>query len=892
MTTWSIPRVPRNVALPALLGLTLCLGPTAGGAAGAPPAPDPSGPAAGPAPAATGGGAHALVRLSLAAPGAADFLRAHPGLDVVKVKPQVAAEIVAGAADLKLLRDSGLPLAIVQADLETFYGSRMSLEKALDYGIYHNQAEAVALLDSLHAQYPQVVSARWSLGTTHEGRSIWCCRLSDNPDVDEDEPEVLFDGMHHAREIMASEFVLMLAQDLASRYGVDEEITELLDSREIYLVPIVNPDGLAQNDWGGMWRKNRHLNYDGSYGVDLNRNYPYMWGGGGSSGIPTDETYRGPAAGSEPETQAMMALIDAHAFVTGNSFHSFGGLTLYPWGYTTDPAPDGAAFGQLGEWLVLYNGYVPGQPGAVLYPVSGGSIDWSYGDAGHAPIFAFSNEIGGDADGFWPSESRRGPLFQENLWPALCLIRAAGVYLDAEDPVVVGGDGNGRLDAGESAGLSFTIMNRGVRDGATGVVVHLACDDPYVQLGAGERSLGAVAALGSVDLAGQPVPIAVAGDCPDGRSVTVRLVVVSAEATSSATLSWAIGEPLFVFADDFESGTGGWTKDVSWGVTTAQSHSPLFSLSDSPLGDYDDGAATAAMIDAPLRPSLISFWHRYDFESGWDYGRLQVRPSGSGAWATLASYTGTQSTWRQEKVPLGGLAGQEVQVRFLVESDGSVTADGWYLDDVEILGAGTGNRAPAPPALLLPIDGKALPGPAVLTVGPASDPDGAGPVTYGFRVYSDSACVTPVATVDAVVGEEEGAAWTAPVLPPGTYWWRAYAADAEERGLLGETRSFRVDLLSAADGIGPDPRLLVLGPSGAQARLALDLPRAAAVSVRLYDLRGALVRELQAGDLPAGRRVLTWDGRDRAGRLAASGVYLVRARVEGRTLAGRVVLVR
>ncbi len=140
----------------------------------------------------------------------------------------------------------------------------------------------MAWADSLARMHPEVVSPRWSIGQSHEGRDIWCLRVSDNPTVDEDEPEILLDGLHHAREIITSEFALMFVAHLAESYGTDPVATWLVDHRELYVVPIVNPDGLMYNEQtepqgGGMWRKNRRDNGDGSRGVDLNRNYPYAW---------------------------------------------------------------------------------------------------------------------------------------------------------------------------------------------------------------------------------------------------------------------------------------------------------------------------------------------------------------------------------------------------------------------------------------------------------------------------------------------------------------------------------------------------------------------------------------------------------------------------------------
>jgi carboxypeptidase T len=837
---------------------------------------------------------HALVRLWLDEPGATSWLLDHPGLDIASLKPGVHADIVASAADQELLRTSGFRLTLVHQDLEAFYAARLAPEKSDSFGIYHNWPEAIAFVDSLRMLYPEVVSEKWSIGQSIEGRDLWCFRMSDNPDVDEDEPEVLFDAVHHAREVMSSEFVILFAQYLAQKYTAgDPEVTYLLNEREVYFVPVVNPDGFVYNNWGDMWRKNRRNNGGGCWGVDNNRNYPYQWGGSGSSGDPCDPTYRGPTAGSEPENQALMGLFNGHQFVTHNSYHTHGNLTLFPWAYTDSHTPDHSIFVHMGNQMTMYNGYVAGQPGAVLYTVSGGALDWVYGaQSEHPKCLSFSNEIGGSADGFWPEESRRGQLFQENIWPAIYLMRVADAFVAVEGPVVVGGDGNGRLDPGESAGLAFTISNQSVVAAAGNVAVTLFCDDPYLQLDEAQRSVGSMAQISSLNLASNPLPVTVAASCPVGRVVTLIAQVSHDGGSLSFPLTYVVGPESIVFNDDFEHGTSAWTLEGTWGLTSTQSHSPVTSLTDSPGGNYVDESTTAATLTGGHLASRLTYWQRYNLETDWDYGYVQVSADG-GPWSTVESYTGLASSWHQIEIPLTSWLGQSLRVRFQLVSDYSITRDGWYVDDVVLYGYGDTNQTPPPPLQLAPPPGAVVSANPVLTVANSTDPDGGGPITYGFRVYADELGTQPVAAADDLPETPGQTSWTAPTLAAGTYWWRAYAADDQARGLLGEFRSFEVqDLSDVAELIG-DLRLVALGPAAdGRARLRLDLPTAADVALDLYDARGYRVRRLQAGSLAAGSQVLTWDGRDGSGRNVASGVYFARLRVERRTLTTRVLLVR
>src|SRR5258705_319958 len=126
------------------------------------------------------------------------------------------------------------------------------------------------------------------------------------------EVHVIVDALHHAREPESMQATIWTMLALLERYGTDPLSTYLVNEREIWFVPCVNPDGYVYNEstnpgGGGLWRKNRRANAGGTTGVDLNRNYAFQWGfdNSGSSPTPTDETYRGTAAASEPEVGAL-----------------------------------------------------------------------------------------------------------------------------------------------------------------------------------------------------------------------------------------------------------------------------------------------------------------------------------------------------------------------------------------------------------------------------------------------------------------------------------------------------------------------------------------------------------------------------------------------------------
>ncbi len=840
---------------------------------------------------------HAKVQVRLSSPADQAFINSHlDRFDVIGGKPGVFVDLAASPDDLELLRTSGLDWKILDQDMET---SARYADKGSNFGIFHTYSESAAFLDSLRLLYPQVVSEKFSIGQSGQGRDIWAVRVSDNPDVDEDEPEILIDCLHHAREVMASEFGIMFAEYLAQNYGTDQEITWLLDNRELYIVPIVNPDGFVYNETtdpggGGMWRKTRRDNGDGTFGVDPNRNYPYMWAydNVGSSGDPGSEVYRGPYAGSEPEVQAMMNFIDAHHFVTGNSIHTYSNLTLYPWGYTSGPTPDDAVFDHMAAEMTRYNHYTPGQPGQILYDVNGGSFDWNYGGTtNHQPIFSFSNEIGGDSDGFWPPEDRRGPLFQENIWPNVFLMRAAGPFVAVSNPVTAANAPAKSIAPGDDGLLDLTIENQSAASSTLGGTLHLRTDDPWVQFTAAAASYGPLTPMASTTLGPDAFPFSVDPACPAGHRVDVTVTVSMPEGDLDYPLSFTVGQEPAVFSDDLEGGTGNWTLNGNWALTTADAHSPSSSLTDSPGGDYPNNSATAAILGGTWQTPRLGFWTRYGIENGWDFGYVQVSADG-GPWTTVKSYTGSQATWVHEDIDLSAYAGQDLAFRFALDTDSYVTDDGWYIDDVTLYAQTVPNLPPTTPEILVPA-GANLGLQAELTVGNSTDPEGQ-PLTYGFRVYSDPDATQLVAEADGVAEGVDMTTWTTPELTPGDYWWRAYACDATGRSLLTAVSSFTAGGASGVvlPGSGGQVLEVLDGLTGEGARLRLTQAEAGPVKVDIFDARGRLVRSLASGTMAQGEHVLFWDGKNTRGSRAASGVYFVRALAGRQVLTGRVVLVR
>ncbi|HOP06438.1 MAG TPA: M14 family zinc carboxypeptidase [candidate division Zixibacteria bacterium] len=359
----------------------------------------------------------------------ADWLKLEQlALDIAFVGPDFI-DVITDMNQLEQLREQGFRVEILHEKLSEFYRSRIETEK--DMGGYMTLSEISARADSLVMAHINICD-KFLIGQSIEGRDIYAIKISDYAKVDEDEPELLFTAAIHAREVITPLVVFNVMEYLLDNYGTDSALTYLVDNRELFFVIPVNPDGYYYNEstnpsGGGTWRKNRRDNGDGSYGVDLNRNYGYEWGydDEGSSPTTSDATYRGTGPFSEPETQIMRDFTEAREFVITLYFHSYSNLILWPWGYDYLVTPDENLFQIMGDSIAAYNGYSP-TPSHGLYTTNGASDDWGYGEQiTKNKNLALTIEVGDSDDGFWPETSRIDQLVGENLDPCLFLMRIA-----------------------------------------------------------------------------------------------------------------------------------------------------------------------------------------------------------------------------------------------------------------------------------------------------------------------------------------------------------------------------------------------------------------------------------------------------------------------------------
>ncbi|MDG4795291.1 M14 family zinc carboxypeptidase [Micromonospora sp. WMMD1082] len=284
---------------------------------------------------------------------------------------------------------------------------------------YHDYPEMIAAVNKVVADHP-TIARKISIGSSYEGRDLVAVKISDNVATDENEPEILFNAQQHAREHLTVEMALYLLDLFTDNYGSDSRITNLVNNREIWIVPSVNPDGSEYDIATGSyrsWRKNRQPNSGSSnVGTDLNRNWSYNWGCcGGSSSSTSSETYRGPSAFSAPETQALRNFVNSRVVggvqqIKANiDFHTYSQLVLWPYGYTYNNTAPGMnadqynTFATIGQQMAATNGFTP-QQSSDLYITDGSSIDWMWATHG---IWAYTFELypgSASGGGFYPPD--------------------------------------------------------------------------------------------------------------------------------------------------------------------------------------------------------------------------------------------------------------------------------------------------------------------------------------------------------------------------------------------------------------------------------------------------------------------------------------------------------
>ncbi|MEI7594253.1 MAG: M14 family zinc carboxypeptidase [Bacteroidota bacterium] len=637
--------------------------------------------------------------------------------------------------DIKKLNNLGFSVEIQIPNLSKFYVERNLKSQSLDKSIKSSSCsntttyatpshfrlgsmggfltndELNAELDSMRKYYPNLITAKAPISPTQsiEGRNIYFVKISDNPTLDENEPEMFYTGLTHAREPAGMQQLVLYMWYLLENYNSNPEIKYLVDNLELFFVPCVNPDGYVYNqttdpNGGGMHRKNTRANGTSNPGADLNRNYGYQWGYDdiGSSTDPAQDNYRGTVGFSEPETQAMKYFCENHNFLFGMDYHCYSNVLLYPWGYQAETQTnDSTLFRTYSALMTIDNGFVYGTPKqvpAIGYTANGGSFDWYYGETTTKnKIISWSPEAGEVSDGFWPASNRIELICKSNLSQNLYMARFALKYALANDL-------NPYFISNTIQYLKFDIKNYAYYSPASYTVSMESLNPSLITFGSAKTINGMSLFQQNTD----SIQVTFSPSITNGQEFSYVISIDNGSFIYRDTITKVYGQTSVAFVD-LCNNTNKWTVSSTWGTTSNIYFSSPSSITDSPNGNYTTNANKNIKLTSPVNlysasNALLTFYAKWDIEKGYDYVQLCASSNGTN-WTPLCGkhtstgtanqlvgqplYDGIQSNWVKEEIDLANFVGGNIYLRFLIKSNNStgwsiINKDGFYFDDITI----------------------------------------------------------------------------------------------------------------------------------------------------------------------------------------------------------------
>ncbi|UCG42299.1 MAG: immune inhibitor A [candidate division WOR-3 bacterium] len=543
----------------------------------------------------------------------------------ISIAGKVAGEsydLILDRADLPAVQASGLAVRVLIDDWDTYK------DEFGQFAFYCSYDSLVGIMRGWAADYPTLCRLD-SIGQTYLGRWIYAVKISDNVNVEEDEPEVLLEALHHSREWATPQAARHFCDTLLSNYATDPSFQEFVDNHQTWVVPSINVDGYDY-DYPSqrMWRANRKP-YDSEIGCDCNRNYPggvdtcrfNQWGalvrGSRSTHRPGDITFMGPYAFWADCDDATQSFFRKHTFVAHVSMHSYSELVIWPYA-TGVTAPDDAMLAGLGQGQAsrmqrLSGGNYTAEQAHELYPTAGAATDWTYGWAhsiGGFPCMSYVYEL--------------GTTFYQNL---------------------------SQVDA----------IEREAFDGAFYLFTHA---DSIVETLEGE------------------VPPPVLAPLDSSATGSFALCWSPVRQEHNHPDRWEVEElsGLDIREDDFESGTDRWDLG-GFTVSTAQAHSGTRSL----FSGSGNNISTHMLTKVPypvIAGDSLTFWAWYDLEYNYDVGVAEVSENGLEWFQLHERFTGNSSGWRRCAYPLEPWAGRSVYIRFRSMTDDNTLRTGMYIDDV------------------------------------------------------------------------------------------------------------------------------------------------------------------------------------------------------------------
>ena len=589
-----------------------------------------------------------------------------------------------------------------------------------EFGGFYTYNEMLNELDDMHSQFPEIVSPRSEIkdetysGTPHihetyEGKFLQWIKISDNPNISENEPQILYTALHHAREPASLQQLIYFMWYILENYNSNESIKQIIDNSELFFIPCVNPDGYIYNETsepsgGGMWRKNRR----DSHGVDNNRNYSFIdengnevWNTSGTSNNPNNNTYAGDGPFSESENRAVRYFVESNNFKIALNNHTYGNLLLYPYGYDyNEPTEDNDIYEFISEALVNENNY-DNIISADLYPAAGDSDDFMYGmlttenNQTREKIFAMTPEIGSS---FWPQTSTIEDICKGMLYLNLTAAKMIGNHASVNDLTE-------NFITSDVFSANFSLQRLGiVNNGNFNIQIE--------PISSNIISVSSDINISSLDI-GETIynsfQIELNTSISPGDQVLFKYVLNNGLFNEEVFVEKIYGVPILLLEDESDNYSSFWSNNSEWSNTYEEYFSPETSITDSPYSNYSNNAEEIINLINEIDLSgysyaEINFDAKWNIESGYDYVQVEISDDGGNNWIPQCGkytnigiethdyaineplYDGNQNEWVNESILLTDYIDQQISVRFKLYSDGGLRRDGFYFDNFKIKG--------------------------------------------------------------------------------------------------------------------------------------------------------------------------------------------------------------
>jgi hypothetical protein len=616
--------------------------------------------------------------------------------------------------EFQLLQANGYDPVRMPDDARDYYLELLESTRNSDNPLsqYYNIDEYISFMQNVANTYPAICQLV-QYGTSIQGRPLYALKISDSVQVNEAEPEVKLIGSIHGDETVGYDMLIRTINLMCQSYGTDPRITSIVDNTELWISPLMNPDGYELGQ-----------RYNAA-GVDLNRNFPMPTGITNPDGNPT-----------AVENLAMISFSQAHNFAIGINFHG-GALVLnYPWDYTYTLSPDNDLVIDMSLTYSMHNSPMYNSDefdqgitnGAAWYIITGSMQDWNYAFTSNIELTAEISNVKWPAastlDGYWDDNREsilsfieyaqkgiRGrvmsnatvPLaatievgsegkvihtdptqgdYQRVLMPGTYTVTAkAEGHLHQSVELVVPATGNVThdfwLEAAQQVDFTGVVRDmEGYPIASASVLINTSSPATTVTNADGSFSFA--------DIYEGNYQLQI--NAPGYAMYTSEIQLRAGDLGTHAVI--VLGEGLF--SDDFEADLSAWITTGSWGRSEVDGS---WVLTDSPSGNYSSNQNRAVRLSSPIslvgvqNPSL-SFRAKWDLEAGYDFVYVEGSSDGSN-WIEIGSFTGSQDTWANQVFTLSAFAGSPFHLRFRLRSDWSQNADGIYIDNVLISGQDT-----------------------------------------------------------------------------------------------------------------------------------------------------------------------------------------------------------